>query len=41
MDRIPPNVWQHPVRGRNLHGSTLAAEIGDDETLLVFLRHLG
>jgi hypothetical protein len=30
-----------PVVGRNLEGPTLGSTLGDDPTLLVFLRHLG
>ena len=42
MNRIPDNLWQdHPLQGRNLGSDRLATELGDSDTLLVFLRHLG
>lgn len=42
MNEIPDGAWHGPpLRGRNLGGGTLADELGDQTTLLVFLRHLG
>ncbi len=42
MDRIPDSLWRDfPLAGRHLGSDRLAAELGDTDTLLVFLRHLG
>ncbi len=41
MHEIPAPVWTAEVRGSNLKGSSLAEEIGEAPTRLVFLRHLG
>ena len=38
---IPPSVFQQPVEGVNLQPGTLADQVGDRPTLLVFLRHFG
>ena len=37
---LTPGWRDLPVRGRNLSGDTLGANLGE-ATLLVFLRHLG
>lgn len=34
-------ILARPVAGSNLTGDTLGREIGDQLTLLVFLRHFG
>ena len=42
MDRIPDRLYREfPLAGRNLRSDRLHTEIGDSDTLLVFLRHLG
>lgn len=41
MWTIPDSASQHPIRGRNLTGGTLAEELGVSPTVLAFLRHLG
>ncbi len=41
MDYIPQKILSIPISGLNLRGNTLRAEVGESETLLVFLRHLG
>ena len=41
MRAIDPTVWATAIRGRNLRASTLADELGNEATMLVFLRHLG
>jgi hypothetical protein len=38
---ISPDILASPVEGLNLQGSTLADQIGDRPSLLVFLRHFG
>ena len=38
---IPPLVFQQPVEGVNLRPGTLADQMADTPTLLVFLRHFG
>jgi hypothetical protein len=40
-DSIPVDILQSPVNGLHLSGATLAHEIGERPTLLVFLRHFG
>lgn len=42
MQVIPVDLWAaQDLTGRNLQATSLADELGDDPTLLVFLRHLG
>lgn len=42
MHEISEQVWAAPLRdSRNMTARTLGAALGDDPTLLVFLRHLG
>jgi hypothetical protein len=41
MDTIQPSLLQHPVHGQNLGPATFGEALGDQATLLVFLRHLG
>jgi len=38
---IDPDVLGLAIRGRNLRGATLGEELGDDTTVLAFLRHFG
>lgn len=38
---IPPSLLQRAVQGHNLQPGTLAEQMGDKPTLLVFLRHFG
>lgn len=38
---IDPAIWQQPVDGLNLRPGTLANQLSDGPTLLVFLRHFG
>ena len=40
-DTLPHELLSRSVRGRNLRGDTLGGALGDDATLLAFLRHLG
>jgi len=40
-DTIPAEVLDHRVVGLNLPGERLGEVIGDGQTLLLFLRHLG
>jgi hypothetical protein len=39
--RLSADVLEGPVRGRRLRGRTLGQELGDETTLVVFLRHFG
>jgi hypothetical protein len=41
IDVIPPEVYRAPVAGLNLRAGTLDEELGDELTLMVFLRHFG
>jgi hypothetical protein len=41
MSEIPVTAWTSPLTGSNLRARTLAGEIGEEPTLLIFLRHLG
>lgn len=41
MDRMPPALLTAPVEGVHLTPGSLADQLGDDATLLVFLRHFG
>ncbi len=41
MDMIPQKILSEPISGVNISGNTLRQEIGESETLLVFLRHFG
>lgn len=42
MDSIPETAWNHGVISTpNLVPQTLGEELGDEPTLMVFLRHLG
>jgi len=42
MEQIPEAVWASPVTSRlNADNHTLAEELGEQPTLLIFLRHLG
>ncbi len=41
MDTIDKSILDLPVEGVNLKPGTLRDQIGDQPTLLVFLRHLG
>lgn len=41
METIPNHLLAKPITGVNLRGNTLGQEIGEWETLLVFLRHFG
>ena len=38
---LPRELLALPIRGRNLRGATLGAELGSEPCLVVFLRHLG
>ena len=38
---LPAEVRDLPVKGRNLIPGTFGDQIGDEPTLLVFLRHFG
>lgn len=38
---LPPELLETPLRGRRLQGVTLGAALGDEPTLLIFLRHFG
>jgi hypothetical protein len=40
-DQLPPDVLKRPVNGRNLNGATFGEALGDDPTLVCFLRHFG
>ena len=41
METMPATLWQRPVTGLNLHPGTLADQVGQQPSLLVFLRHFG
>ncbi|MGN6561692.1 MAG: hypothetical protein ACTHMJ_01330 [Thermomicrobiales bacterium] len=41
MERIPEGMLALPVSGVNLAPGTFGEQIGDQPTLLVFLRHFG
>jgi len=42
MTFIPEELWTAPIlQGRNLAARSLAAELGSEPALLVFVRHLG
>lgn len=41
MQTIPDSLLQTPVQGVNLLPGTLADQLDQRETLLVFLRHFG
>jgi hypothetical protein len=41
MEWIPAELLQRPIEGLNLRGRTLGEELGDEATVLAFLRHLG
>lgn len=41
MTALPAAVLEHPIAGRNLRASTFGAELGDEATLVVLLRHPG
>jgi hypothetical protein len=38
---LPSDVLARPVQGRRLKGRTLGEEIGEEPTLVAFLRHFG
>jgi len=40
-DQIPRDILESPVEGLNLREGTLADQLGDAPTLVVFLRHFG
>ena len=41
MLRIDDDLRGASIQGRNLRGSSLGEELGEETTLLAFLRHLG
>ena len=42
MARLTAELWNAPIlQGRNLTGTSLAEELAEGPTLLLFLRHLG
>ena len=41
MTQIPDTVLDLPIEGVNLRGATLRQELGNEPTLLVFVRHFG
>lgn len=41
MNEISQDLLEIPIEGVNLTGETLADQIGDRPTLLIFLRHFG
>lgn len=41
METLDDALLDGPIAGVNLRGGTLRAELGDEPTLLVFLRHFG
>jgi hypothetical protein len=41
MQRIPAEVLERQVQGVSLRPGTLADQLGEGATLLVFLRHFG
>jgi hypothetical protein len=41
LERIPPEVLDRPVPGVNLMPGSLRDQLGERETLLIFLRHFG
>ena len=41
MDFIPRELFHKKVSGVNVTGDTLAAELGQQDSLLIFLRHFG
>jgi hypothetical protein len=38
---LPEGLLERPVEGRRLRGRTLGEELGEEPTLVVFLRHFG
>lgn len=38
---IPASLWDKAVTGYQLHSGSLSDQLGDEPTLLVFLRHQG
>ena len=38
---LPAELLETPLRGRHLRGVTLGAALGEEPTLLIFLRHFG
>ena len=38
---IDADVRALPIEGRNLQGATLGEELGEEPTILAFLRHFG
>jgi hypothetical protein len=38
MDRIPPDLLEHPVAGRGFEPRTFGELLGDEPTLLLFVR---
>jgi hypothetical protein len=38
---LPEDLLERPVEGRRLRGRTLGEELGEEATLVVFLRHFG
>ena len=41
MSKIDPHVLKMPVAGRNLDPGSFGAQISEEKTLLVFVRHFG
>lgn len=41
MHSVDNSAWTRQVEGVNLKPGTLADQVGDGPTLLVFLRHFG
>ena len=41
MNKISDDLLNRPITGLNLTFPTLGQELGNDQTLLVFLRHFG
>lgn len=41
VKKIPAPLLARKVEGRNLRPGTLADQLGDEPSLLVFLRHFG
>ncbi len=41
LRRLPRELLDAPVRGVGLRGDTVAAEVGDEPTVWIFLRHFG
>jgi hypothetical protein len=38
---LPSDLLGRPMQGRHLKGRSLGEEIGEEPTLIVFLRHFG